>query len=82
MPGQRPFQTHSLDKLFLLAREYWDTIPYLEIILDELANRTTPGAKAPQPMSWRASQPSRRRPAAASSSSSASCAKPARPSGT
>lgn len=46
MPGQRPFQTHSLDKLFLLAREHWDNIPFLVVILDELANRTTPGAKA------------------------------------
>jgi hypothetical protein len=46
MPGQRPFQTHSLDKLFLLAREHWDNIRFLEVILDELAHRTTPGARA------------------------------------
>jgi hypothetical protein len=45
MPGQRPFQTQSLDSIFVLAKQHWDNVHFLQVILDELTERTTPAAK-------------------------------------
>jgi hypothetical protein len=45
MSSQRPYRNHSLDTLFLLAREHWENVLVLRLVLDELTCRTTAAAK-------------------------------------
>jgi hypothetical protein len=45
MPADRPYRSSSLDTLYGRAKDHWGSAPFLEVILDELALRTTPAAK-------------------------------------
>jgi hypothetical protein len=45
MPSERPYRTYSLDALYVLAKDHWNNVHFLQIVLEELAQRTTSAAK-------------------------------------
>jgi hypothetical protein len=46
MRKERPYRHHSLEELYGLAKEHWDSLLFLQLVLDELAHRTTDGARS------------------------------------
>jgi hypothetical protein len=46
MRKERPYRHHSLEELYRLAKEHWENLLFLRIIVDELAQRTTKGARS------------------------------------
>jgi hypothetical protein len=45
MPSERPYRTYSLDALYVLAKDHWNNVHFLQMVLEELAQRTTSAAK-------------------------------------
>jgi hypothetical protein len=45
MRKERPYRHNSLEDLYRLAKEHWENALFLQIIVDELAQRTTQGAR-------------------------------------
>jgi hypothetical protein len=45
MRKERPYRHNSLEDLYRLAKEHWENALFLQIVIDELAQRTTEGAR-------------------------------------